>query len=76
MTIKRKVDELGRIVLPADYREALGLTSRSGVEITLDGDKIILTAEKPMCKLCGSNEDIHPDYPICKKCIAKVSALK
>jgi len=76
MTTKRKIDELGRIVLPADYREALGLTSRSGVEITLDGDRIILTAEKPMCKLCGTGEHIHSDYPICKECISKISALK
>lgn len=76
MTTKRKIDELGRIVLPADYREALGLTSRSGVEITLDGDRIILTAEKPMCKLCGTTENIHADYPICKECIASISALK
>ena len=76
MTTKRKIDELGRIVLPADYREALGLTSRSGVEITLDGDRIILAAEKPMCKLCGTTENIHADYPICKECIARISALK
>lgn len=66
MVIKRKVDKLGRIVLPADCCEALGLTSRSGVEITLDRDRIILTAAKPICKLCGINEDIHPRLSYCR----------
>lgn len=45
-SVTRKVDELGRIVIPSDFREALNLQSGSRLEIYMEGDQIVM--KKPM----------------------------
>lgn len=40
--IVRKVDELGRVVLPIELRRTLGIEERDAIEIFVDGDKIVL----------------------------------
>lgn len=47
--IVRKVDELGRIVLPIELRRTLDIEERDSLEIYLDGDKIILSKYMPAC---------------------------
>ncbi|MBR3023059.1 MAG: AbrB/MazE/SpoVT family DNA-binding domain-containing protein, partial [Oscillospiraceae bacterium] len=56
--IVRKIDELGRIVLPKELRRTLGLNDRESVEIYVDQDAIILKKFKSTCVLCGDNEDL------------------
>ncbi|PGV34438.1 transition state regulator Abh, partial [Bacillus cereus] len=38
----RKVDELGRIVIPKELRDVLGIQIKSPLEIFVEADKIIL----------------------------------
>ena len=69
--IVRKIDELGRIVLPKELRRTLGLNDRESVEIYVDQDAIILKKFKSTCVLCGDNED-RLDFKgksICQKCM-------
>lgn len=45
--IVRKVDELGRIVLPIELRRSLGIDIKDPVEIFIDQDKVILQKYRP-----------------------------
>ena len=69
--IVRKIDELGRIVLPKELRRTLGLNDRESVEIYVDQDAIILKKYKSTCVLCGDNEDLldFKGKSICQKCM-------
>lgn len=69
--IVRKVDELGRIVLPIELRRTLDIDTKDPVEIYVDGDFVMLKKYNPQCVLCGSMEDLtyFNEKSICKKCI-------
>ena len=50
--IVRKVDSLGRIVLPIELRRTLGIGELDPLEIFVDGEKIILRKYEPACTFC------------------------
>ena len=52
--IVRKVDELGRVVLPKELRDTMELPENTPMEIFIDADKIILRKYQPGCTFCGS----------------------
>ena len=56
--IVRKVDELGRIVLPIELRRTLDINIKDPVEIYVDGDFIMLKKYEPACVFCGSATDV------------------
>jgi transcriptional pleiotropic regulator of transition state genes len=56
--IVRKVDELGRIVLPIELRRTLGIDIKDGLEIYVDGDRIILKKYEPACIFTGDAENL------------------
>jgi len=69
--IVRKVDELGRIVLPMELRKTLGIQKEDPVEIFVDDNNIILRKYEPACIFCGSAVDvlvIH-NKNICRNCL-------
>lgn len=69
--IVRKVDELGRIVIPMELRRVMSIAEKDALEIFVEEDKIILKKYAPGCSFCGSME-ILKDYKgkkICKNCI-------
>lgn len=75
--IVRKVDELGRIVLPIELRRTLDIAERDALEIYVDEDRIILKKYLPACLFCGNAKDIK-DYKgknICPECLANIRAL-
>ena len=51
--IVRKLDELGRVVLPVELRRSLDLEERDSLEIFVDGNKVILQKYQPGCTNCG-----------------------
>ena len=69
--IVRKVDELGRIVLPIELRRHLDIEERDSLEIYMEGDKIILHKYEPACIFCGSDQQLssHHGKNICAACI-------
>jgi transcriptional pleiotropic regulator of transition state genes len=73
--IVRKIDELGRIVLPIETRRQLELEPRDGVEIFVDEDMVILKKYQPCCIFCGDGADvtIFRGKKVCKKCIDELS---
>lgn len=75
--IVRKVDELGRIVIPMELRNKLGIQEKDPLEIFVDGSSVILKKYNPNCIFCGSSRDLlsYNDSLICRKCKDKISKL-
>lgn len=73
--IVRKVDELGRIVLPIELRRTLGIEEKDRIEIFVDGESIILRKYQPACIFCGNAKDIinYKGKNICPDCIRAMS---
>ena len=69
--IVRKVDELGRIVLPIELRRTLGIEEKDRIEIFVDGESIILRKYQPACSFCDNAKDIinYKGKNICPDCI-------
>ncbi|WP_124728117.1 AbrB/MazE/SpoVT family DNA-binding domain-containing protein [Staphylospora marina] len=71
--IVRKVDHLGRIVLPKELRDALRIHPHDGVEILVDNDSIILQKYLPRCVICEAGQDRQlysfKNKIICETCV-------
>ena len=69
--IVRKVDELGRIVLPIELRRTLDIAERDELEIYLDDDKVVLKKYEPSCIFCGSSCGLvtYHGRNVCMECI-------
>lgn len=72
--IVRKVDELGRIVIPKEIRKVLRIEEKDGLEIYVEEDRIILKKYEPSCIFCGESEGLidFNDKNICPECAAKI----
>ena len=75
--IVRKVDELGRVVLPIELRRTLDIEVKDSLEIYVDGSQIILKKYEPACIFCGNALDITnvKGKNICKSCLAEIAEL-
>lgn len=72
--IVRKVDELGRVVLPIELRRTLDIAERDALEIFIDGSNIILKKYEPACIFCGNAKDVSvfKGRNICPDCIRSI----
>ena len=68
--IVRRIDELGRVVLPVDMRRVLGLEIRDPVAVFVNEDAIIIRKHQPSCIFCGSEKGIElfRNKPLCSEC--------
>lgn len=68
--IVRKIDDLGRIVLPKELRTMLDISERDSLEIFRDGNLIILQKYEPSCVFCGDSEKVSgfKGKNICEAC--------
>jgi len=69
--IVRKVDELGRIVLPIELRRVLDIAEKDQLEIYVDESSIILKKYHPSCVFCDNAQDVvdYKDKLICRSCL-------
>ena len=76
--IVRKVDELGRIVLPIELRRTLDIAEKDSLEIYVDGASIVLKKYQPACVFCGEAKDVtqYMGRNVCAKCIDTLAQLK
>ena len=76
--IVRKVDELGRIVLPIELRRTLDIAVRDELEIYLDDDKVILKKYEPSCVFCSSSRSLvsYRGRNVCMECIHHMNDAK
>lgn len=70
--IVRRVDELGRVVIPIELRRTLDIEEKDGLEIYVDNDRIILRKYEPACVFCGNAGDVikYKNKNVCKDCLA------
>lgn len=75
--IVRKVDELGRIVLPIEMRRTLDIGEKDTLEIYVEGSSVILKKYKPSCVFCDATKDItvFKGKNICPKCLKELKEL-
>ncbi len=75
--IVRKVDELGRIVLPIELRRILNIEIKDPIEIFTEGEYILLKKYEPACVFCGNAKNVKriKDKNICEDCIDKIKEL-
>lgn len=73
--IVRRVDELGRIVIPIELRRTLDIEIKDALEIYVDKDQIILKKYEPACIFCGNAREIknYKGKNICKECLQEIS---
>lgn len=57
--IVRKVDELGRIVLPIELRRTLDISEKDSLEIYIDGASVVLRKYQPACVFCNNDKDVR-----------------
>ncbi|SHH76631.1 MULTISPECIES: AbrB/MazE/SpoVT family DNA-binding domain-containing protein [Sporanaerobacter] len=72
--IVRKVDELGRVVIPIELRRTLEIAEKDALEIYVDGEQIILKKYAPACIFCGQAKDVQvfKGKNICPACLEEL----
>lgn len=72
--IVRRVDDLGRIVIPMELRRTLGINVKDPISISTEGDRIILQKHRDSCAICGCEDCEHEikGRAVCATCIAEI----
>jgi len=76
--VVRRVDELGRIVIPIELRRTLDIAEKDALEIYVDGELIILKKYQPACIFCGDARDVvnYRGKNICNACLDQLKQEK
>lgn len=72
--IVRKVDQLGRIVLPKSLRKRYQMNEGDPIEILVQGDQILLERYRPKCVFCSSMDEVveFKDRHVCGSCLQQM----
>src|SRR5687767_14722134 len=70
----RKVDDLGRIVLPVEMRRLFGIRAGDSLEIAVDDSGIVLRKQESRCVFCGGDDSLRPhhDKQVCGSCVKEL----
>jgi transcriptional pleiotropic regulator of transition state genes len=73
----RRIDPLGRIVIPKELREKFSIPAGTPLQMDIDGDCLVLKVYKPECIFCKSTEDVieYNNKNICMNCIQELKKL-
>lgn len=73
--VTRKIDALGRIVLPMEIRQTFNINNNEPLEIYLDNSSIILKKYNPGCSICDNSENLisFKDRKFCRECISELA---
>ena len=75
--IVRKIDELGRVVLPIELRRTLDIDIKDSLEIYVDNGSIILKKYAPACIFCGNADNVtnFKGKNVCENCIKEFKKI-
>ena len=73
--IVRKVDELGRVVIPIELRNKFDIKVKDPIEIFVDSNSIVLKKYEPNCVFCGNTKNLvsYNEILVCGNCIEKLN---
>lgn len=73
--ILRRVDEVGRVVIPMSLRRKMGIEAREVLEIFVTGDNLVMNKYHHVCIFCGNTEDVreYKGKNICRMCLTEIS---
>jgi transcriptional pleiotropic regulator of transition state genes len=71
----RKIDDLGRIVVPAETRRLFNIHEGDELAISVEKDAIVIRKLEAVCVFCGSTEDVgsHRGRGVCGRCRSELS---
>ena len=75
--ILRKIDGLGRIVIPMEIRNKLEIAENDPLELHVEGSSIVLRKYEPDCTFCGSSRNVveYKGKNVCEKCISELKNM-
>ncbi|MEF9969312.1 MAG: AbrB/MazE/SpoVT family DNA-binding domain-containing protein [Ruthenibacterium sp.] len=75
--IVRKIDDLGRVVLPIELRRVLDIDKDASLEIYVDNESIVLKKYQPACIFCGSADEVlqYQGRNICAQCRKAIASI-
>ena len=75
--VVRKIDELGRIVLPSELRRIFGIHEGDQLEISVEGERIILNKREDVCTFCSAEGPLvtYRDRQVCERCAGELGTL-
>ena len=75
--IIRRMDELGRVVIPIEIRNQFNIVEKDPIEIYVDGSSIVLKKYEKSCLFCGNTKKLvnYKDKLICSKCLKQIKTL-
>ena len=68
----RRIDELGRLVLPMEFRKALNVDTKCDIAMEIKDGSIILTPNESICYSCGKTIPAKSKYHLCNDCIKAI----
>ncbi|MGH2704605.1 MAG: AbrB/MazE/SpoVT family DNA-binding domain-containing protein [Actinomycetota bacterium] len=73
--MSRKVDDLGRVVIPAEIRRSFGIKEGDYLDISVDEDRILFTKRQDVCTFCRSSQDLKEfkGSLVCATCIGELT---
>ena len=73
----RAIDELGRIVVPMEFRNALDIKAGDLLKMEIDGERIVVQKNTPSCIFCGAETALtkHQGKTLCIECIREISKI-
>lgn len=76
--IIRRVDELGRVVIPMEIRNQFNIVEKDPIEIYIEGSCIVLKKYEPNCIFCGNTKNLveYKDKLVCDKCTSLLNSLQ
>ena len=76
--IIRRVDELGRVVIPIEIRNKFEIAEKDPIEIYVEGSTIVLKKFEPNCIFCGNSKNLieYKGKLVCDKCLKQMSEVK
>jgi len=76
--IIRRVDELGRVVIPMEIRNQFNIVEKDPIEIYVEGSCIVLKKYEPNCIFCGNTKNLveYKDKLVCDKCTSLLNSLQ
>ena len=76
--VVRKIDELGRIVLPSELRKVFGIHEGDELEISVDGERVVLQKRHDVCVFCSAESPTveFKGRRVCSDCVHKLGGTE